>query len=161
MDSGFTTVVKPAITVDTTAYADGDDIFGKLSVPVARTAGGSGFLTRLQVRTRTLPTVGMFLHVFDENPTASTFTRNAATVLHANDVGKVLKTFSILAADWVAPKGVNPWYTVELLGPTATMLSLAFSLASGAALFMAGEIDGAITWGGADYLGLVVTSETN
>ena len=81
----YTSVVKPEITVDTSAYADGDDIMGKLSVPVARSRGGAGFLTRLQLRSRTNITVTTFLHIFDRNPTASTFTKNAATVLNSAD----------------------------------------------------------------------------
>ena len=162
MDAGFTSVVKPVITVDTSAYADGDDIMGLVSLPVARTQGGSGFLTRLQLRSRTIITVTTFLHVFDANPSASTFTVNAAMSLHANDYGKLLKTFSILSTDWVAPKGVSPWYTVELIGPVATLLSLAYRLADSASqLYLAYEADGAITMGGAAYLGVIAASENN
>lgn len=158
----YTSVVKPEITVDTSAYADGDDIMGKLSVPVARSRGGAGFLTRLQLRSRTNITVTTFLHIFDRNPTASTFTKNAATVLNSADYDKLLKTFSILSTDWVAPKGVSPWYTVELVGPSAGLAVLAYSLASAdSELYMALEADGAITFGGSTYLGLIASSDND
>lgn len=158
----YTAVVKPEITVDTSAYADGDDIMGKLSVPVARSRGGAGFLTRLLLRSRTSIAVTTFLHVFDRNPATSTFTKNAAMALTTADYEKLLKTFAILSTDWVAPKGVSPWYTVELVGPSAGLSVLAYSLASvDSELYMAYEADGAITFGGAAYLGLVASSDND
>ena len=157
----FTTVAKPTITVDTAAYADGDDVIGKVSVPVARGKGGSGLLTRLQLRSRTNITVQTFLHIFDRNPSASTFTANAAMSLAAADYAKLLKTFAIAAADWVAPKGVSPWYTVELLSP-AGLPYLAYDLGTDdAALYMALEADGAITFGGATYFGIIAGSDND
>lgn len=157
----FTTVSKPTITVDTSAYADGDDIAGKITVPVARGKGGAGLLTRLQLRSRTNITVQTFLHVFDRNPSASTFTANSAMALATADYAKLLKTFTIAAADWVAPKGVSPWYTVELLLPTG-LPYLAYDLdPDTSALYMAFEADGAITFGGASYLGLIAGSDND
>lgn len=157
----YTTVVKPEITVDTSAYADGDDIMGKVEVPVARARGGGGLLTRLQLRSRTNITVQTFLHVFDTDPSASTFTKNAAMSLNSADYTKLLKTFAIASTDWVAPKGVSPWYTVELLSPTAlTVLAYALPDAN-SSLFMALEADGAITFGGAAYLGLIASSDND
>lgn len=156
-----TTVAKPTLVVDTAAYADGDDIAGKIPVPVARGKGGAGLLTRIQLRSRTNITVQTFLHVFDRDPSGSTFTPNAAMVLAAADYGKSLKTFTIAAADWVAPKGVNPWYTVELLAPTVLPV-LAYDLDPEASMiYMALEADGAITFAGAAYLGLIVCSDND
>lgn len=157
----YTTVAKPTITVDTSAYADGDDIAGKITVSVARGKGGAGLLTRLQLRSRTNITVQTFLHVFDRNPSASTFTKNSAMALASADYAKLLKTFVVAAADWVAPKGVSPWYTVELLTPAALPF-LAYDLGQDdAAVYIAFEADGAITFGGADYFGLIACSDND
>lgn len=159
---GATVNFQPAITVDATPdYSDGDDIFGKLTLPVARVAGGSGYLTRLQLRSRINITVGTFLHIFDADPSASTFTKNAAMVLHANDQVKLLRTIAISSADWIAPKGVSPWYTVELIGAGAAIPSLAYDLASGVNLYAAFEGDGTINFGSTDDINMVVAAENN
>lgn len=159
---GSTKVIQPAITVEATPdYSDGDDIFGKLSLAVARNAAGSGYLTRLQLRSRIAIAVPTFLHIFSADPAASTFTKNAAMVLHANDQAKPLKTFAIASGDWVAPKGVSPWYSVELIGFGALAQSLAYQLASGTDLFAALEADGTINFGSADDIGMIVASENN
>lgn len=157
----YTTVAKPTITVDTSAYADGDDVMGKLYVPVARGKGGSGLLTRLQLRSRTNITVQTFLHIFDRDPSGSTFTKNSALAIAAADYEKLLKTFAIASADWVTPKGASPWYTVELLSPSG-LPHLAYDLGPGdASLYLALEADGAITFGGAAYLGLIAASDND
>lgn len=159
---GTTVNLRPTITVDASPdYSDGDDIFGKLSLPVARVAGGSGYLTRLSLRSRINITVGTFLHIFDSDPSASTFTKNSAMVLNSADQAKILWTFSVLAADWVAPKGVSPWYTVALVGVGAAIPSLAYQLASGVNLYAAYEADGTINFGSTDDIAMVVASENN
>lgn len=159
---GNTLTLRPTITVEATPdYSDGDDIFGKLSLAVARTAAGSGYLTRLQLRSRISIGVTTFLHIFDADPSVSTFTKNAAMVLNSADQAKLLKTFTILSSDWVVPKGVSPWYTVELVGVGAAIPSLAYDLAAGQNLYAAYEADGTINFGTADDINLVVTSENN
>ena len=66
-----------------------------------------------------------------------------------------------MSSDWIAPKGVSPWDTVELVGVGATIPSLAYDLASGQNLYAAYEADGTINFASTDDINLVAASENN
>lgn len=161
MSTGLT--VRSALAVQTVAYADGD-VVGPLRTlsNFARGKGGSGIITRFVLRSLTNITVQTFLHIFDSNPSASTFTDNAALVLNSVDRAKILKTIAIAAADWAAPKGVNPWYTVELIGVGAAIPYLYYDLTSpDRNLYFAIEADGAITFASTSDLAAIISAENN
>lgn len=155
--------IRPTVAVQATPdYSDGDSIGPLLNLGnVARQIGGTGIITRLQLRSAINITVQMFAHIFDSNPSASTFTDNAAMVINAADKSKILKTIAIAAADWVAPKGVNPWYTVELVGTGATLPYLYYDVVAGRSLYVALEADGTINFGATDDLSMILSAENN
>lgn len=160
---GHITVKRPTITVQASPdYSDGDSIGGLITLSnFARMAAGSGSIPRFTLRSAINITVGMFVHIFDANPTASTFTDNSALVIHANDKAKLLKTVAILSTDWVAPKGASPWYSVELIGPKGLIDALDYELASGRDLYFALEADGTINYGATDDMMAIVAGWNN
>lgn len=156
-------VVRPAIAVQATPdYSDGDSIGPLVTLTnFVGGPGGAGIITRFQLRSLISIGVQTFLHVFDANPAASTFTDNSALVIHADDRAKLLKTIAIAAADWVAPKGASPWYTVELIGHGATYPYLWFDIATGRNLYFALEADGTINFASTADLAAIVAAELN
>jgi hypothetical protein len=152
---------RPAIAVQATPdYADGDSVGPLVTMTnFARAGGGSGIVTRFALRSLISIGVQNFVHIFDSNPTASTFTDNAALVIHANDRDKILKTIAIAAADWVTPKGASPWYTVELVGVGAAIPYLYYDLSAGRNLYFAIEADGVINFASTADLAAIVTAE--
>lgn len=163
MSTGLT--IRPTIAVQATPdYSDGDSVGPLLTLTnFARgVSGGSGIITRFQLRSLINITVQTFVHIFDANPSASTFTDNAALSIHASDRSKLLKTFAIAAADWVAPKGASPWYSVELIGPSASMPYLYYDLSSGSReIYCAIEADGTINFSSTGDLAAVISAENN
>lgn len=155
--------IRPTVAVQATPdYSDGDSIGPLLTLSnVSRTIGGTGIITRLHLRSAINITVQMFVHIFDSNPSASTFTDNAALVIHTNDKAKVLKTIAVAAADWVAPKGANPLYTVELIGTGAALPYLYYDVVAGRNLYAAFEADGTINFGATDDLSMIISAENN
>ena len=158
-----TKVAKPAIVVQATPdYADGDAVGGLITLAdFARLDGGSGGLTRIGLRSL-IAGFDVTVHVFDEDPAASTFTENTALVIHADDQDKILRSFSVAAADWVAPQGSSPWYTAELIEPGIAASFLSYQSADGSRdLFFACEADGAINFGTVADLTAIIAAENN
>lgn len=158
---GVTLVAKASPTVDTSGYIANDALFSKQAMTVARIAAGSGRLTRIAVRSRTVVTVQMFLHIFDSDPTASTLTRSSPVSIHANDQARILKTLSIPPSQWNSLRGQSPWLTAELLGISAEMTNLGFKLASGTDMFFVVETAGVHAPGTTTDINLIVESESN
>ncbi len=101
--SAVTTVLAPAITVTAGAYHALDDIGGVLTLTgAARATGGGTTLTRVSVLDAANQKAQLELLFFNANPAASTFTDNAAPVIHANDVGKYIGRLTIYAADYLS-----------------------------------------------------------
>lgn len=152
--------VRPAIAVQATPdYSDGDSIGPLVSVSIP---GNGGLVTRLQLRSLISIGVPVFVHLFEGNPTASTFTDNSALSIHANDRAKLLKTIAVAAADWVAPKGASPWYTVELVGLGAAISHIYFDLGnSSRTLYLAFEADGTINFASTADLAAALAAEVN
>lgn len=161
---GHTRVVRPVIAVQASPdYSDGDCVGGLITLTdFARVEAGSGLITRLQLRSLIDIDVQTFVHVFDGDPSASTLTDNGALSVHANDRAKLLKTFTVAAADWADPKGGSPWYTAELIDAVAGQLThLAYELTSGRDLYLVIEADGTINFSSTADLAALIAAENN
>lgn len=103
---GFTIVKRPAVVVDTNIYADGDNIGGLLTLSnVGHTSGANtGILQDVTlVEADSSPqNAAIDVMFFDANPSASTFTNNIATVIHADDEDKIIGVAQLAAANYVA-----------------------------------------------------------
>lgn len=168
--SGFTRVARPSLTVQATPdYSDGDCVGGLITLDrFARTSpqgdgvGGSGILTRLTLRSLIDISVPVIFHLFDANPSASTFTDNSAMTIHANDRSKLLKSIEMAAADLADPHGAESMYVAELLGPGGVFDGyLPYELPSGRDLYLAIEADGTINFSSAADWSLIVAAEQN
>lgn len=158
---GDTKVVKTAITVDTANYAANDALITKQTATVARTAAGSGRLTRFVLRSKTAPTVQMYLHIFDADPAASTLTKNSAVSINSADHDKILATIVVPTSAWQTQKGQSPWFTAEMIGPMAVVNSLGFKLASGTDITYTVELGAAWQPANAADFATIVESEAN
>lgn len=100
---GSTVRIEPTVAVSTTpAYTAGDCVGGKLTLTGAlRAAGAGAALQSLLIRDTSNQKAALELLIFNADPTASTLTDNAAAVIHASDVAKVIRRISIAAADYV------------------------------------------------------------
>lgn len=93
--------LTPAI--DTNAYANGDVLGALMMLSSVTNANGLGaFLHSITVidRNATPQNTAMSFVFFSEEPTASTFTNNAAVVIAAADEGKILGVVPIAEADY-------------------------------------------------------------
>lgn len=100
---GIGTVVVPTVTVSTSpAYSVGDNVGGKLTLSNAvRSSGGTAYLRSLLLVDTSNQKNALELLLFNADPSSSTITDNAAFVLHANDVAKLIRRYSLAAADYV------------------------------------------------------------
>lgn len=100
---GHTGVIVPTITVSTSpAYSSGDCVGGKLTLSsIVRTAGGTALVQSLFLRDTSNQKAALELLIFNADPTSSTLTDNAAAVIHANDIDKIVRRISIAASDYV------------------------------------------------------------
>lgn len=162
---GKTSVFRPTVTVQATPdYSDGDSIGPLLTLtPFASEPGGSGIITRFQLRSLISITVGIVVHIFDANPSASGFSDNSALSIDATDRDKILKSFTVASTDWVVPKGANPYYTVELSSLVQWPSSgIGYDLAGITTdLYIALEADGTINFASTADLGMIVGYEEN
>ncbi len=88
--------VVPTVSA-TPDYADGDSI-GGLANFTAMTTGRSGVITRIGIQTAVTLVGNVIVHLFNGNPSASTFTDNAAVSIHANDAAKRFASILCLVA---------------------------------------------------------------
>lgn len=89
-------LIDVQLTVQAAAYAAGDVIGGKITIPgaVARD-GGSGLLKSVLLCSKADLTVNMDLVLFSADPAASTFTENGPVAIDVTDVAKVLGVISL------------------------------------------------------------------
>jgi hypothetical protein len=99
---GYTKVISVTPTVEASPdYSDEDVMGGKQSIAsAARSEGGSGIINFISVSSKVDITVGIRVHFFKSDPSATTFTENATLALNAADYDKVLGHVDIAAADW-------------------------------------------------------------
>ena len=94
--------IAPSVTVDTSAYAAGDCIGGKLTLTDAmRVNGGTGILQSLFLMDRSgTQKPALEILIFNSDPSSSTLTDQAAVSIHANDASKIIRRIPIAATDW-------------------------------------------------------------
>jgi hypothetical protein len=84
-------VVDVQLTVQAAAYATGDVIGGKITIPNAMARdGGSGLLKSVILCSKANLAVTMDLVLFSDDPADTTFTENGAVAIATTDVAKVL-----------------------------------------------------------------------
>jgi len=83
--TGNNVPVAPTITVQNASYAVGNDMGGLITVANLGSAGGSGFITALAVRSKGASANQIYAYGFSKLPT-STITDKAAFVLNAADL---------------------------------------------------------------------------
>lgn len=126
---GRTLFVRPAITVDTAAYAAGDTIGGIVTVTGAvRASGGTGIIQQIVLTDLANQKPALEIRFFDANPAAGTYTDNNATVLHATDQAKALGRITVATSDWLT--------TGSIATCTLRNIGLGIKAASGTSVFM-------------------------
>lgn len=91
-----TKVVDVQLTVQAAAYATGDVIGGKITIPNAMARdGGAGLLQSVVLCSKADLTVNMDLVIFSADPANTTFTENGAVDIATTDVAKVLGALSL------------------------------------------------------------------
>ena len=132
VNSGDSYVFKPTVTVSASPdYTSGDTLGGKITLTnIARAAGSGMVLTSLVITDAANQKPEGEILVFDANPADSTLTDNAAFVLHADDIAKVIARFPVVTADY---------YTANSGKAIATLngLNRVLAPASGRTLYMA------------------------
>ena len=125
----------------TTAYASGDALGAKMQLAGAlRVAGGSGYLQDLTVALKTAGlTAALDAILFRADPAASTVTDNAAVVVAAADLDKVIGVVSLTR---ITNLGGGTLYE-------ANQLARSIKLAGGQDIWLA------LVWRGAPTLGSV------
>jgi hypothetical protein len=99
---GNTFVVAPAITVTAGAYHANDDVGGVLTLAnAARVSGKGTTLTRVSILDAANQKAQLEMLFFGATPADSTFTDNAAPVIHANDVAKFVGRVTVYASDYL------------------------------------------------------------
>jgi len=99
---GVDGVVAPTITVSAGVYDANDDVGGVITLTsAARALGMPTTLTRFTVVDAGNQKAQLELLFFNANPSASTFTDNAAPVIHANDEAKVCGRRTVYASDYL------------------------------------------------------------
>lgn len=100
----------PTVTVSTTpAYSVGDNIGGLITLTNAvRASGTRAFLRSVFLLDTSNQKNAIDLLFFNASPSSSTFTDNAAAVLHSSDYAKLIRRVSIAATDYttIDSKGI-------------------------------------------------------
>lgn len=85
--SSGATLITTTITHETAPYAIGDLLGGKLTFANAvTTAGGSGTIKSFGITDKDSQSVDLWLFLFSENPTNTTFTENSPVDIHDTDL---------------------------------------------------------------------------
>ena len=97
--------------IDTNAYAAGDSVGAVTQLSsIVNADGFGGFIhsvTVIEAATTTLQKERLDLIFFNSQPSASTFTNNAAISIAAADKDKVIGTLAIADTDYVDISGTN------------------------------------------------------
>lgn len=126
---GRTLFPRPAITIDTAAYAAGDTIGGIVTVSGAvRVSGGTGILQQLTLTDMANQKPALDIRFFESSPSHGTYTDNNATVLDAQDQAVALGRVSIGVGDWLA--------TGSVATCTIRNIGIGLKAASGTSIYM-------------------------
>lgn len=126
----------PFVTEATPDYSANDLCGGQLQFSISAASRGSR-LVRLMLRSiDSFAGVASKLILFDEDPTATTFTENGAFTVNSADLSKILTVIRIAAADWVDDTGIGAGYIMEkeLLVPMGLTPTLYGAFIPGATL---------------------------
>lgn len=109
-------VIDVQLTVQAAAYATGDVIGGKITIPnaVARD-GGSGILKSVLLCSKADLTVNMDLVLFSADPADTTFTENGAVAIATTDVAKVLGVLQLATRFDLGTPVVAGAYNVDMI----------------------------------------------
>ena len=103
-----TAVIEVAPTVDTNAYASGDLIGGKLTLSNATAyTVYSGIISNVVIIDKDKEALDIDVVFFDTNPTATTFTDNAAFTPNDTDLLNIICTVSITTDVAFADNGMS------------------------------------------------------
>ncbi len=151
---GVTFADRQAPTVDAGAYADGDALSGLMTFDVAERPM-TGAVTRIRIRSGTTVGVDSFLHLFNANPSASTVTKNAAVVIHADDRAKAFESIKLSSSDW-SQRGAAGFVCEK-----AVWLPFVMGAGNPGKIYGVLEFDGAHTPGATDDFGFWLGGELN
>lgn len=87
------------------AYGAGDVVGGLLQFPMTGQQGDNGILQDLLLVDAAENDAELYVIFFNENPSASTLTNNAAPTIHASDLAKIAAIVHVEAADWISIGG--------------------------------------------------------
>jgi hypothetical protein len=145
----FRTTIHIAPAVDATPdYADGDVIGGKMTLDDAsRLTGGSGAIRAAAVYCKSdiAANIPIRVIVFNADPSASTFTENAAPTIHADDLSKIVGVLDL-------SQRLDLGTPVVLFAATP---HVPFKLAAGDSLYAVAVIGGAANLGSTSDLAFV------
>jgi len=98
---GASTTVKPALVIDTAIYAANDNMGGKQTITSAMfTSAGSAYLDNIGIQVLENVTAAFEIWLFNSDPTAGTYTDNAAMVVGTTDILKVIDVITVNTADY-------------------------------------------------------------
>jgi hypothetical protein len=145
--------IAPTITVQAAAYATGNCIGGKITLPnFLRVAGQTSMIGSATLRTVFANAVEVDALIFRADPTASTFTDKAAAILAAADVSKLVRVIQFNS--WLSPVG-NP--SISQIDNINRLVSLA----SGVDAYMALVAKGSITFAATTDLSFSIENHRN
>lgn len=114
--AGFAKLIHTDLSVDTSAYASGDLLGAKLTLSSAiRTSGGTGIIESIVLTDLAKQNAQIDVVFFDSNPSATTFTDNAALDIADADLEKIIGHVTIYASDYISFSD-NAVATVRNLG---------------------------------------------
>jgi hypothetical protein len=109
-------MIDVQLTVEAAAYATGDVIGGKITIPNAvRGDGGSGLLKSVLLCSKADLTVNMDLVLFSADPANTTFTENAAVAIATTDVAKVLGVIQLATRFDLGTPVVTGAFNVDMI----------------------------------------------
>lgn len=131
------------------AYTSGDCMGGLITLAaVARISGGGGLLSTIYLNCKSLQTLAIDAIFFNANPSASTFTDNAAVAIAAADFDKI-----------VAVAHITDWTALGTPSFAQATVNKVFKLASGTTAYLALVARGAITLASTSDLTAVAVGE--
>jgi hypothetical protein len=151
---GRVKVVDCAPTINPAAYATADVIGTKVTVStVTRIAAGSGIIRSATLSNRLTATTAVDVILFDADPSASTFTDNAAVTVNVADLTKIIGVLSFVSGEYVSFAGNGV--------AVKQGLNIGFKLASGSDLYAVFVSRAAPTFANAADLNLRLAIEQN
>jgi hypothetical protein len=95
--------ISVPLTCEAAAYADGDLIGGKITIPFAVLhPGAGGIIRRVVLACKSSQTTALDIVFFNGDPSSTTFTENGAIAIATADVAKIVGGFNVAATTgWI------------------------------------------------------------